>query len=677
MLPDTRIKFLKGVGEKRAEQFKALGVSTVDALLRFYPRAYEDWSSPINIEGAEWEDRCCIKAVVGSEVKRHKAKSGVMVFECEAFDDTAAVHILIFNNKYAAAKLVPGQEMLFFGQVTINHGRRQMLSPSIEEPGTKQRIRPIYRRSGSMTSNYIEKCVGEALHKYGASIEDPLPADIRQQYGLMSLKEAISEIHFPSSMKRMYEARGRFIFEELFELQLGLKMRKVENKVRTDIIAAKDCTGEFLATLPFEPTGAQRKCIEAAVKDMQSGFAMNRLLQGDVGSGKTMVAAALMYNCAKNGFQSAMMAPTEILAMQHFETLEKFFKGTSVKVKALTGTMTAAEKRSVYDGLISGEIDVVVGTHAIISDGVEFLKLGLAITDEQHRFGVRQRAKLQEKTAGVHVLVMSATPIPRTLAWSIYGDLDVSVIDELPKGRIPIETYRINSGIRERAWNYIKKHLDEGRQGYIVCPLVEEGELEGVLSATEYYNAIKDGAFKGYRLGLLHGQMKLAEKSAVMEKFQSGEIQLLVSTVVIEVGVDVPNAVIMLIENAERFGLSQLHQLRGRVGRGSFKSTCILLTDNMSEQTTERLKVMTETNDGFLIAQRDLELRGTGDFYGTRQHGFQPVYVSDMIHNPVALEKATAAADALLAEDANLTRPEHLALRAEVDSLFERIETAS
>ena len=677
MLPDTRIKFLKGVGEKRAEQFMALGVSTVDALLRFYPRAYEDWSSPIPIEGAEWEDRCCIKATVGSEVKRHKAKSGVMVFECEVFDDTAAVHIIIFNNKYAAAKLVPGKELLFFGQITINHSRRQMLSPGIEEPGTKQRIKPIYRRSGSMTSNYIEKCVGEALHSYGAGITDPLPADIRQEYGLMSLKEALTEIHFPSSMQRMYEARNRLIFEELFELQLGLKIKKVENKVKTSIVLQKDCTEDFTAKLPFTPTGAQQKCIEAAMKDMMSGYAMNRLLQGDVGSGKTMVAAALMYNCAQNGYQSAMMAPTEILALQHFETLSKFFEGLGVKVCALTGKTPAAEKRAIYEGLANGEIDVVVGTHAIISDGVEFKNFGLAITDEQHRFGVRQRAKLQEKTTGVHVLVMSATPIPRTLAWSIYGDLDVSVIDELPKGRIPIETYKINSGIRERAWNYIKKHLDEGRQGYIVCPLVEEGEIEGVLSATEYYKLIKDGAFKDYRVGLLHGQMKAPEKAEVMEKFQSGEIQLLVSTVVIEVGVDVPNAVIMLIENAERFGLSQLHQLRGRVGRGAFKSTCILLTDNPSEQTTERLKVITDTNDGFEIAQRDLELRGTGDFYGTRQHGFQPVYVSRMISNPKILEKASAAADALLSTDPDLSFEENRPLRDEVEALFDRIETAS
>ncbi|MCQ2489909.1 MAG: ATP-dependent DNA helicase RecG, partial [Clostridia bacterium] len=569
MLLDTQIKFLKGVGEKRAEQFNSLGVTTINALFHYYPRAYEDWSSPVLIKDSEWLDCCCIKATVAGDVRRHKAKSnGIMVFETDVFDDTGALHIVIFNNKYAAMKLQKGEELLFFGTVTKNNGVLQMLSPSIEKTGTKERIRPIYKRSGSMTSNYIEKCVDTAIKQYGIGIEDSLPQDIIEKYDLMPLDVAIREIHFPSSMEQMTKARHRFLFEELFLLQLGLKIKKGENKQETDVVASVDCTDDFISRLPFEPTAAQLKCIKAGVSDMASGFAMNRLLQGDVGSGKTMVAAALMYNVYANGYQSVMMAPTEILAKQHGETLAKFFEGTAVKVATLTGGTPAAEKREILAGLASGEIAIAVGTHALISDNVEFRNLGFVITDEQHRFGVRQRAKLKEKGHGVHVLVMSATPIPRTLAWAAYGDLDVSVIDELPKGRVPIETYKINSSIRKRAFSYIKKHLDEGRQGYIVCPLVEEGEIEGVLSAKEYFDLIKDGEFKDYSVGLLHGQMKAQEKASVMERFQSGEIQLLVSTVVIEVGVDVPNAVIMLIENAERFGLSQLHQLRGRVGRG-------------------------------------------------------------------------------------------------------------
>ena len=672
MLLDTQIKFLKGVGEKRAEQFNSLGVNTINALFHYYPRAYEDWSSPVPIKDSEWLDCCCIKATVAGDVRRHKAKSnGIMVFETDVFDDTGALHIVIFNNKYAAMKLQKGEELLFFGTVTKNNGVLQMLSPSIEKTGTKERIRPIYKRSGSMTSNYIEKCVDTAIKQYGIGIEDSLPQDIIEKYDLMPLDVAIREIHFPSSMEQMTKARHRFLFEELFLLQLGLKIKKGENKQETDVVASVDCTDDFISRLPFEPTAAQLKCIKAGVSDMASGFAMNRLLQGDVGSGKTMVAAALMYNVYANGYQSVMMAPTEILAKQHGETLAKFFEGTAVKVATLTGGTPAAEKREILAGLASGEIAIAVGTHALISDNVEFRNLGFVITDEQHRFGVRQRAKLKEKRHGVHVLVMSATPIPRTLAWAAYGDLDVSVIDELPKGRVPIETYKINSSIRKRAFSYIKKHLDEGRQGYIVCPLVEEGEIEGVLSAKEYFDLIKDGEFKDYSVGLLHGQMKAQEKASVMERFQSGEIQLLVSTVVIEVGVDVPNAVIMLIENAERFGLSQLHQLRGRVGRGLWKSTCILCTDNTSPLTTSRLEVMTSTTDGFEIAQQDLELRGAGDFYGTRQHGFGPSYVNDMIGNPAILERATAAAESVLS--GGLT-PE---LKLAVDNLFDRIETAS
>ena len=672
MLLDTQIKFLKGVGEKRAEQFNSLGVNTINALFHYYPRTYEDWSSPVPIKDSQWLDCCCIKATVGGDVRRHKAKSnGMMVFEVDVFDDTGTVHIVIFNNKYAAMKLQKGEELLFFGSVTRNNGVLQMLSPSIEKTGTKERIRPIYSRRGSMTSNYIEKCVDTAIKQFGIGIEDPIPKDILDEYDLMPLDMAIREIHFPSSMEKMTKARHRFLFEELFYLQIGIKTRAIDNKQKTDIIASVDCTDDFISRLPFTPTGAQLKCIKAGVEDMASGIAMNRLLQGDVGSGKTMVAAALMYNVYANGYQSVMMAPTEILAKQHGETLQRFFEGTALKVATLTGSTPATEKREILAGLASGDIAIAVGTHALISDNVEFQNLGFVITDEQHRFGVRQRAKLKEKGQGVHVLVMSATPIPRTLLWATHGDLDVSIIDELPKGRVPIETYKINSSIRKRAFAYIRKHLDEGQQGYIVCPLVEEGEIEGVLSAKEYYDLIKGGEFKDYSVGLLHGQMKAQEKEAIMERFQKGEIQLLVSTVVIEVGVDVPNAVIMLIENAERFGLSQLHQLRGRVGRGQWKSTCILCTDNTSDLTTARLGVLTSTTDGFEIAQRDLDLRGAGDFYGTRQHGFGPSYVNDMIGNPAILERATAAAENVLS--GGLT-PE---LKLAVDNLFDRIETAS
>ena len=672
MFMEYSISQLKGVGPKRVEQFERLDVHTIRDLLYYYPRTYQDWSHPVSIFGAELsEEKVCVRATVRSAPSRFRARSGITVFETKVVDATGTMKILIFNNKYAAAKLEAGKEFLFYGKVTLDGNDREMLSPDIEEVGTKARIRPVYRTTKNLSSKYIEGCVERALAQYSSFAEEPLPFALREQYGLLSLTEALQEIHFPSSMERMMQARRRFIFEELLELQLGMCLLREDNKAGSDVILRNDCSEDFYRLLPFEPTGAQKRAVEACLSDMKSGFLMNRLVQGDVGSGKTMVAAALMYVTAKNGWQSAMMAPTEILAEQHFETMSKFFAETDLTVELLTGSTTAAEKTRIKTALRAGEIDVIVGTHALLTEDVWFDELGLVVTDEQHRFGVRQRGALAEKGEGAHVLVMSATPIPRTLALAIYGDLDVSVIDELPKGRQPIETYRIDSSIRQRAYGYIKKFLDEGRQGYIVCPLVEEGETEELVSATEYYERISKGDFKDYRVGLLHGQMKPAEKNEVMQKFLDGEIQLLVSTVVIEVGVDVPNAVIMLIENAERFGLSQLHQLRGRVGRGQYQSTCILLSDNRSQKTKERLGVLCKTTDGFEISRADLALRGPGDFFGQRQHGLPELRIADMMEDTDILEETGAAARALIASDPQLTQPDHEALRALVFRMFE------
>ena len=479
MFMDYNVSTLKGVGPKRVEQFERLDVHTVYDLLHFYPRTYQDWSSPVAIFGAELsEEKVCVRATVRSAPSRFRARSGITVFECRVFDATGPMKVLIFNNKYAAAKLEPGKEFLFYGKVTLEGNMREMLSPDIEDVGEKCRIRPVYRTTKNMSSKYIEGCMEKALAQYGSFAEESLPYDLRKQYGLLSLKEALQEIHFPSSMERMMQARRRFIFEELLDLQLGMCMLREDNKAGSDVILRDDCSEEFYGFLPFEPTGAQKRAVEACVQDMKSGFLMNRLVQGDVGSGKTMVAAALVYVTAKNGYQSAMMAPTEILAEQHFATMQNFFRDTGVTVELLTGSTTAAEKKRIKAALRNGDIDFIVGTHALLTEDVWFDELGLVITDEQHRFGVRQRGALAEKGEGAHVMVMSATPIPRTLALAIYGDLDVSVIDELPKGRQPIETYRIDSSIRERAYGYIKKFLDEGRQGYIVCPLVEEGETE-------------------------------------------------------------------------------------------------------------------------------------------------------------------------------------------------------
>lgn len=676
MLPYLPIENLKGVGAKRAEQFHALGVDDIDALLHYYPRDYEDWSTPVPIAGADLlEKPVCVEAVVASAPSRFRSKNGVLVFETKAYDQTGTVKILIFNNKYAAAKLVRGATLLFFGRVTRGNSGYEMLSPAIEERSAKKRIRPIYRRTKGLSSKMIEASVERALTDYLNMELDPIPEEILARYDLMPLKQALTQIHFPTDMEAMAQARRRFIFEELFELELGLFRIRERNRETSDVILRQDFHDEFYARLPFAPTGAQRRAVDNAMEDLRSGILMNRLVQGDVGSGKTLVAATICYNMAKNGWQSALMAPTEILAEQHYETLSGFLAGTGVTVALLTGSMKASEKRAVREGLAHGDIDLCVGTHALISDDVRFWNLGLVITDEQHRFGVRQRGLLAEKGTGAHVLVMSATPIPRTLALAIYGDLDVSVIDELPAGRIPVKTYRIDSTKRGRVFNYIKKFLDAGKQGYIVCPLVEESEAsEGLelLSAVDYYARISNNEFRDYRVGLLHGQMKAEEKADVMARFVRGEIQLLVATVVIEVGVDVPNAVIMLIENAERFGLSQLHQLRGRVGRGKDESTCVLLSDSRADVTQRRLQIMCSTNDGFEIAQEDLALRGPGDFFGQRQHGLPELHIADMTEDMAVLTQAEEAARTLLSGDPELTAPAHKNLAQETNKLFAR-----
>lgn len=671
MLPNTEIKFLKGVGEKRAEQFSKLGVDSIDALLHFYPRTYEDLSNPVCISDSQQFEKCCIRATVMSPVTRWRAKSGITMFRTQVFDTTGAVDIIIFNNRYSAAKLKQGEEFLFYGAVTLKGGRRQMLSPSIEDVG-ESRIRPVYKKTGTLSSKFIEKCVKTALSQMTGELSDFMPMSVVEKYGLMQTEDAIRAIHFPNDFKEMRRARERFIFEELFCLQVGFSLMRENKKAETSVRIFNDYTDEFFGRLPFEPTGAQKRSVLEATNDLCSGHVMRRLLQGDVGSGKTMVAAALMYNMARNGYQSAIMAPTEILARQHFETLSKFFDGTGIEVALLVGGMSTSDRRNTLRGLSSGSVDVVVGTHALLSDGIEFSKLGFVITDEQHRFGVSQRDILTKKGEGAHVLVMSATPIPRTLALAIYGDLDVSVIDELPAGRIPVETYMIDSSIRMRAFSYIKKFIDEGRQAFIICPLVEDGEDETLVSASNYYEKIRKNEFKDYRVGLLHGKMNAKDKQDVMERFAAGEIDLLVSTVVVEVGVDVPNAVIILIENAERFGLSQLHQLRGRVGRSDYKSTCILLSDNKSELTKKRLSVMCSTNDGFEIAKRDLELRGPGDFFGERQHGLPELRIADMLDDMDVLKSAGDAAKELVSLDPNLENKENILLKKQVDDMFSR-----
>ena len=668
------IEKLKGIGAKRAEQFKKLGIFTIGDLLEFYPRHYEDWSKCYSVSEAPFGENCCVKGYVSTKVSEVRIRKGLTLYKFTVTDGMANMAVTLFNQKYAAEKIFRGEEYLFFGKVSgKSFFRKEMSSPSVEAVES-DKIRPIYHATEGMNSKYIEKCVGSALQLIGDDLSDPIPEQIRQKYELCHRRFAVENIHFPKDSESLEIAKKRLVFEELLNLQLGLLMLKGHNSGAKTEPMPVDYTDEFIKRLPFTPTRAQQNAIKIAAQDLKSTKPMSRLLQGDVGSGKTAVAAALLYNAAKNGFQSSLMAPTEILATQHYSSIAKMMNGTGVRVMLLTGSTPAAERRRVLQLLKDGEIDVLIGTHALIQKGVDFKKLGLVITDEQHRFGVGQRSSLSEKGDNPHTFVMSATPIPRTLALVIYGDLDVSVLDEMPVGRKPVETYSVSSSkdMRVRAYTYVKKHLDKGQQGYIVCPMVDENEEFDLVSAVKFYEKLQKGFFKDYKLGLLHGKMKPAEKDTVMRDFFSGEIQLLVATTVIEVGVDVPNANIMVIENAERFGLSQLHQLRGRVGRGGAQATCILVSDAENDEAKRRLKVMCSTTDGFKIADEDLKLRGPGDFFGSKQHGLPTLKIASIFDDRSVLKNTSALAREILKTDPQLLTKEFSLLRENVEKLFEK-----
>ncbi|MBQ6884306.1 MAG: ATP-dependent DNA helicase RecG [Clostridia bacterium] len=666
----TDIRFLKGVGEKRAQHLYSLGIDTIGALLRYFPRGYEDFGNIKQIFDCSVDEKVCIKARLITPVTEYKIRSNMTLYKFKVSDGTAHMQVTIFNNKYLAARLHEGSEYLFAGKIQEGRFELQMSSPEIREVGDTG-ILPIYPASKNMTSSAITKFVKTALQN--CEIEDVLPENIRTAYKLCDLRTAIHNIHFPKSPEALETAKKHLVFEELFVLRTGLMLLKNKRKVKSQFIFNIDYTKEYINSLPFEMTSAQKRVINDCVRDMASGKVMNRLIQGDVGCGKTAVAAALMYHTAKNGYQSAIMAPTEILAEQHYKNLCDSLKNTGVECVLLTGSLKKSEKQKAKEMLSSGKAKIAVGTHALISGDVEFSDLALVITDEQHRFGVVQRGDLSAKGINPHTLVMSATPIPRTLGLIIYGDLDISIIDEYPRGRLQIENYCVESALRPRVFGYIKKHLDEGRQGYIVCPMVEENEEIDIKSAEQYFAEINDGEFKNYSVGLLHGKMKPKDKDAVMRAFKNGEIQLLVCTTVIEVGIDVPNAAIMVIENAERFGLSQLHQLRGRIGRGQYKSTCIFISDYKSGTTAERLNVIKSNTDGFKIADEDLRLRGPGDFLGSRQHGLPQLKIADIYADNDIMRLASMAAATLLERDPKLTEPNNANLRKEIILMYKKL----
>lgn len=667
----TDIRFLKGVGEKRAELLQKKGIDTVGALLRFYPRAYLDWQNITPVSECPEGENVCVRAEITSPVKTVNIRRGMTLYKFAAADDSGVIEVTLFNRKYLAENLRQGRSYLFYGKLGYGITLRQMSSPEIM-PAEYMGIEPVYAATEGLSSKTIEKIMKNAL-VYADGMAEVIPQGIREKNGLCDFKTALKSIHFPLERQALESAKRRLVFEELFVLQTGLLFLKRRRRALAGCTVKNNLLEEFKRTLSFKLTGAQERVINECLTDMMSPRPMNRLIQGDVGSGKTAVAAALMYISAGNGFQSALMAPTELLAEQHFKTLCKITENSGIKCALLTGSLTKKQKDEVKAGLKSGEIKVAVGTHALLTDDVEFENLGLVVTDEQHRFGVGQRGRLSSKGNNPHTLVMSATPIPRTLGLIIYGDLDISIIDEYPAGRQKIATYCVDSSYNARVYNYIKKFIAEGRQAYIVCPLVDENEALGIKSASEYYTELSENQFKGYTVGLLHGKMKPKDKENVMRRFAAGEIQLLISTTVIEVGIDVPNAALMVIENAERFGLSQLHQLRGRIGRGEYSSACILISDVKSGDTKRRLDVIKNNTDGFKIADEDLKLRGPGDFLGSRQHGLPDMKIADIFADRETLHLAGKEAEELIKRDPALHDPENAGLRAEIAALFSRL----
>ena len=669
-LSEYDIQFVKGVGEKKARLFNKLGVYSLENLVHYYPRKYLDQSSTVSVVDAPTDQAVSIRATMITPVRENRIRKGLTLYKCNFSDGETVIHVTIFNNEYLAKALRTYDEYILYGKVEKRFTDAVMSSPQIESIKTGMAIHPIYPATQNLNSKAIAKAVRGAFDKIGV-FEDTLSDEIRKKYDLCTLDFALKEIHFPSCGENIEIARKRLIFEELLTLQLGLMLLKGKRSERNNHLIKADNTDEFYSLLPFEPTHAQKRCINDCICDMRSSHTMNRLIQGDVGSGKTAVAGAVIHTVIKNGYQAAMMAPTEILACQHYESFKRLFDGTPINLALLTGSTKASEKKKIKSQLIDGEIDFVIGTHALIQNDVEFANLGLVCTDEQHRFGVEQRADLAMKGNHPHLLVMSATPIPRTLGLIIYGELDISVLDELPPNRQEIRTDYVNSSYHERIYRFIKKALDNGRQAYIVCPLIDEGESE-LLAAEEYAKTLCENEFCDYTLGLLHGKMKPKQKDEIMHRFASGEIQILVSTTVIEVGVDVPNATIMLIENADRFGLSQLHQLRGRVGRGKEKSYCILVSDNQSEQTKERLGVMKSTSNGFKIAEYDLKTRGPGDFFGKKQHGLPNLKIADMVEDIQTLNLCRQCAEEMLKTDRRLDN--YPLLCDKINEMFKRTD---
>ena len=672
-------KYIKGVGPNRVKQLNKLGIYTLNDVINYYPRGYENRGIKKNIADLTDGEEALIEAKCVSKMQEIRIRKNMSIYKLIVRDDTATCTLTWFNAFYLKNRFKVGETYKFFGKVKRRINQIEIMTPIFDSEDTNKntgRIIPIYPSILELSQNNLRKIIENALLEV-EDLPETLPDYLVKEYKLMSKIEAIKQIHFPDNFQKYNEARKRLVFEELLIMQLALLAFKTNyNNQKEGIEFSKEAkNSEIIDKLPFKLTNAQTRVLEEIDRDMESNKSMNRLLQGDVGSGKTAVAMCAAYKAVKSGYQVAVMAPTAILAKQHYENFQKILDTCNIKCELLVSGTAKKQKEKILEELKKGEINIIIGTHALLQENVEFCNLGLVITDEQHRFGVRQRSVINSKGKNPDILVMSATPIPRTLALILYGDLDISIIDELPPNRQKIDTFAVTPSKEERVNNFIKQQLNEGRQAYIVCPLVEESETINAKSVLEIAEKYKNETFKEYKVEYIHGKLNKKDKDAIMEKFKNGEINVLISTTVIEVGVDVPNSTIMVIENAERFGLATLHQLRGRVGRGKYKSYCILKYKGNGEQTRERMKIMVETNDGFKISEKDLELRGSGEFFGTKQHGIPEFKIANLFQDIEMLKSIQSLAIKILNDDENLEKEKNIKLKEQIKDKFrDRIE---
>lgn len=677
---DKDVKYVKTVGPNRVKLLNKLNIYTLKDLIEYYPRDYEDRSKPKNLYECTDGEEVLIEAMAAGRItEMHKGR--MTISRLIVKDQTGTCYMTWFNQGYLRDKFQPGRMYRFFGKISNKNGRLEMNSPvydEIDQSKNTGKIIPIYPLTYELKQNTLRKIIENGLAEVKGKLPETLPEYILKENNLWDINNTIERIHFPIEFSDFNKARERLVFEELLTTQLALLKLKNNYEHETDGIQfSKDVyMSDVINILPFKLTKAQLRVLEEIDRDMESNKPMNRLLQGDVGSGKTVVAMIAAYKAVKSGYQATIMAPTAILASQHLESFQGILEELGIKTELLISSVTKKKKSEILEKLQSGEIDILIGTHAILEENVVFKNLGLVVTDEQHRFGVKQRGTIASKGQNPDVIAMSATPIPRTLALILYGDLDISIIDELPPNRKKIETYAVRKNMEERVNNFIRKQITEGRQAYIVCPLVEENEdMEGLQSVIELAEKYQKETFSEYKVAYLHGKMKPKEKDEIMERFKNGEIQILIATTVIEVGVNVPNSSIMVVENAERFGLAQLHQLRGRVGRGEYQSYCILKYEGNSETIKQRMKVMCDTNDGFIISEKDLELRGSGDFFGTEQHGLPEFKIANLFEDIAVLKKVQRLALKIMEDDPLLEKEKNAKLNNLVKEKFSsRIE---